>query len=120
MPLVSTVVGSNRRLNIELDLQSLLGLHVHSCTHCLRPPASPTPSHLGSFITFAPMRGIYLQLKKGVTLHVLIKNLKIEKDIRQILWPCLVFSHVSLGIFYLILLSGSVTVPLRGWDRGTF
>jgi hypothetical protein len=24
-------------LNMELDLQSLLGLHVHSCTHWLRP-----------------------------------------------------------------------------------
>ena len=30
---------------MELDLQSLLGLHVHSCTHWLRPP---TP-HLGSY-----------------------------------------------------------------------
>jgi hypothetical protein len=66
------------------------------------------------------MRGIYLQLKKGVTLHVLIKNVKIKIDIRQILSPCLVFSHVSLGIFYLVLLSRLVTVPLRGWDRGTF
>jgi hypothetical protein len=56
--LVSTVVGSNHRLNIELDLQSLLGLHVHSCTHCLRPPASPTPSHLGSYI-----RGRYWSAK---------------------------------------------------------
>jgi hypothetical protein len=66
------------------------------------------------------MRGIYLQLKKGVTLHVLIKNFKIKEDIRQILWPCLVFSHVSLGIFYLVLLSRLVTVPLlRGRDRGT-
>jgi hypothetical protein len=25
------------RLNMELDLQSLFGLHVHSCTHWLRP-----------------------------------------------------------------------------------
>jgi hypothetical protein len=24
-------------LNVELDLQSSLGLHVHSCTHRLRP-----------------------------------------------------------------------------------
>ncbi len=56
--LVTTVVGSNHRLNIELDLQSLLELHVHSCTHCLRPPASPTPSHLGSYI-----RGRYCSAK---------------------------------------------------------
>ncbi len=27
--------------NIELDLQSLFGLHVHSCTHWLRPSNSP-------------------------------------------------------------------------------
>ncbi len=26
------------RLNMELDLQSLFGLHVHSCTHWLRQP----------------------------------------------------------------------------------
>ncbi len=29
---------------MELDLQSLFGLHVHSCTHRLRPLSSPTPS----------------------------------------------------------------------------
>jgi hypothetical protein len=33
------------RLNMELDLQSLFGLHVHSCTHWLRvrPRNSPIP-----------------------------------------------------------------------------
>jgi hypothetical protein len=33
------------RLNMELDLQSLFGLHVHSCTHWLRvrPLHSPSP-----------------------------------------------------------------------------
>ncbi len=33
------------RLNAELDLQSLFGLHVHSCTHWLRPhnPSAPFP-----------------------------------------------------------------------------
>ncbi len=29
------------RLNMELDLQSLFGLHVHSCTHRLRPRIPP-------------------------------------------------------------------------------
>ncbi len=29
------------RLNMELYLQSFFGLHVHSCTHWLRPPTSP-------------------------------------------------------------------------------
>jgi hypothetical protein len=32
----------------ELDLQSLLGLHVHSCTHWLRP-RNTIPPHLGSY-----------------------------------------------------------------------
>jgi hypothetical protein len=32
----------NHRLNMELDLQSLFGLHVHSCTHWLRP-RNPLP-----------------------------------------------------------------------------
>jgi hypothetical protein len=27
--------GSRHRLNMELDLQSLFGLHVHSCSHWL-------------------------------------------------------------------------------------
>jgi hypothetical protein len=35
---------------MELDLQSLFGLHVHSCTHWLRTrnPPFPIPPHLGS------------------------------------------------------------------------
>jgi hypothetical protein len=35
------------RLNIELDLQSLFGLHVYSCTIGWEP-ATPAP-HLGSY-----------------------------------------------------------------------
>jgi hypothetical protein len=31
------------RLNIELDLQSLFGLHVHSCTHWLKHRNLPPP-----------------------------------------------------------------------------
>jgi hypothetical protein len=31
------------RLNMELDLQSIFGLHVHSCTHWLRPRNSRPP-----------------------------------------------------------------------------
>jgi hypothetical protein len=41
---------ASHRLNMELDLQSFLGLHVkivHSCTHWLRP-RDPRP-HLGSY-----------------------------------------------------------------------
>jgi hypothetical protein len=32
------------RLNIELDLRSLFGLHVHSCTHWLRARNLPPPA----------------------------------------------------------------------------
>ncbi len=34
-------IGCAHRLNMELDLQSLFGLHVHSSTHWLRPRNSP-------------------------------------------------------------------------------
>ncbi len=38
------------RLNMEWVLQSLFELHVHSCTHWLRPRTPPPPSpYLGSF-----------------------------------------------------------------------
>jgi hypothetical protein len=40
--------GAAHRLNMELYLQSLFGLHVHSCTHWLRP-RHPPPTHLGSY-----------------------------------------------------------------------
>ncbi len=36
------------RLNMELDIQSLFGLHVHSSTNWLRP-RKPPPPHLGSY-----------------------------------------------------------------------
>ncbi len=39
----TSVKVRNHRLNMELDLQSLFGLHVHSCTHLLRPRNSPPP-----------------------------------------------------------------------------
>jgi hypothetical protein len=37
----------NYRINMELDRQSLFGLHMHNCTHWLRarkPPQPPTPT----------------------------------------------------------------------------
>ncbi len=45
-----TVSRGGHRLNMELDLQSLFGFHVHSCTHLLtlRNP-TPLPPHLGSY-----------------------------------------------------------------------
>ncbi len=47
------VAGCNHRLNVELDLKSLFGLH--SCTLWPRParpqppPPPPRPQHLGSY-----------------------------------------------------------------------
>ncbi len=38
----SCTFRSSHRLNMELDLQSLFGLHVHSCTHWLSPRRPPT------------------------------------------------------------------------------
>jgi hypothetical protein len=39
------LVPWQHRLNMELDLRSLFGLHVHSCTHWMIPrPATPPPS----------------------------------------------------------------------------
>jgi|688.fasta_scaffold914836_1 hypothetical protein len=42
-PLCRTSIDSLHRLNMELALQSLFGLHVHSCTHWLRP-STPHPA----------------------------------------------------------------------------
>jgi hypothetical protein len=39
---LSLTVSYWHRLNMELDLQSLFGLQVHSCTHWLRP-SNPSP-----------------------------------------------------------------------------
>jgi hypothetical protein len=47
------------RLNIELDLLSLFGLHVHSCTHWLKPRKTPPPPHL----IWAHLRGRYWSAK---------------------------------------------------------
>ncbi len=39
----------DHRLNMELDLHSLFGLHEHSCTHWAETPQlPPSPPHLGS------------------------------------------------------------------------
>ncbi len=44
---VVEVLGYNctimSQLNMELDLQSLFGFHVYSCTHSLRPRNAPPP-----------------------------------------------------------------------------
>jgi hypothetical protein len=44
-------------LNMELDLQSLFGLHVHNCIHWLRPHKPPSPR------IWAHIRGRYWSAK---------------------------------------------------------
>ncbi len=45
------VEKQHHMLNMDIDLPSLLWLHVHSCTHWLRPRKTPLPQppHLGSY-----------------------------------------------------------------------
>ncbi len=50
-------ISITMRLNMEFDLQSLFGLHVHSCTHWLRHPPPPT------LYIWAHIRGIYWSAK---------------------------------------------------------
>jgi hypothetical protein len=53
-------MGEPHRLNMELDLQSLFGLHVqfvHRCTYWLRPPATSPPC------IWAQIRGRYWSAK---------------------------------------------------------
>ncbi len=50
------------RLNMELNLQSLFGLHVHSCTHWLRPrtPLPPTPRVWGQLLVSQDRRHLFV------------------------------------------------------------
>ncbi len=53
------------RLNMDLDLQSLFGLHVHSCTHWLRPCNNPPSPRI-----WAQIRGRLGQPRKTISLCV--------------------------------------------------
>ncbi len=53
-----TTVDCIHRLNMELDLQSLFGLYVHSCTHWLRPRNCLPPPRI-----WAHIRGRYWSAK---------------------------------------------------------
>ncbi len=46
---IGSLTSPNHRLNMELNLLSLFGLHVHSCTHWLIHRDSPPPPHLDSY-----------------------------------------------------------------------
>jgi hypothetical protein len=43
---IDNILQAEHRLNMKLDLQSLFGLHVHSCTLWLRP-RNPLPLAFG-------------------------------------------------------------------------
>jgi hypothetical protein len=49
--------SSTHKLNMEIDLQSVFRLHVHSCTHWLRPATPPLPR------IWAHIRGRYWAAK---------------------------------------------------------
>jgi hypothetical protein len=86
-------------LNMELDLQSSSGLHVHSCTHWLRPRISLPPPHLGSY-TWA------LLVSQDRRHHFVTSwhRLNMEVDFQSLFWaPCHVMS----------------TAVLIGWDPAT-
>jgi hypothetical protein len=49
-PILYSCITSFHRSNVELDLQSLFGLHVYSCTNWLRPRKTPPfPPPLDSY-----------------------------------------------------------------------
>jgi hypothetical protein len=43
------MIHEKHRLYMELVLQNLFGLHMHSCTHWLRPRNTPPPPILRAF-----------------------------------------------------------------------
>ena len=64
---------SIHRLNMELDLQSFFGLHVHSCTHWLRPRNPPS---LPRNWTHIRVRGRYWSAKIETSLcDTLVKGI---------------------------------------------
>jgi hypothetical protein len=83
-------------LNMELDLQSLFGLRVHSCTHWLRP-RNPPPR------IWAHIRGRYSSAKTDYIS----------------LWPLCLYSsqrkRVFLNILYMMLL-----LAVFQWTRRTY
>ncbi len=46
---LSQKANPNLQFSCTVDLQSLFGLHVHSCTHWLRPRNPPPAPHLGLY-----------------------------------------------------------------------
>jgi hypothetical protein len=82
---------------MELDLQSLHGLHVHSCTYCLRPrnpQPPPLPPHLDSYTNESaigqPIKGtLYFAI-------LFLRKRKINKDIIVHVY----FLHICPFIFF--------------------
>ncbi len=104
-------IHTNHRLNRQLNLQSLLGLHVHSCTHWMSSRNPPPPRF------WAHIRGRYWSAKKDdislwppVTRASLNPNSSIgqpycrkkQKQVQNILLG--VLKNVFPGIFEKIIL----------------
>jgi hypothetical protein len=68
-PLIKTgsCMASNHWLNMALDLQGLYGLHVHSCTHWIRPRNSLDTPRI-----WAHIRGRYWSLVSQVRRHLCV------------------------------------------------
>ncbi len=74
----------NHMLNMELDVQSLFGHHVHSCTHWLRHATHPPPPHLGS-----NTRALLVSKKDEISLWPSDKNPRNSCKLKgQISWYC--------------------------------
>jgi hypothetical protein len=76
----------NHRLNMELDLQSFFGLHVHSCTHWLRTRNPSLPPHLGSYtrallVSQDTVDDIFLSLVWWLTCVDALFNIEITSSI---------------------------------------
>ncbi len=58
------------RLNMELDIRSLFGLHVYSCTHWLRPRPPPPPdmsSYTRALLVSQDRRHLFVAPPEGST-----------------------------------------------------
>jgi hypothetical protein len=90
---------SEHWLNMELDLQSLFGLCVNSCTHWLRP-CNPPPPHLGSYtgalLVSHDRRHLFVTpLISIITLHEELSNGILKLFIKKI-WQ--IFSRLDTFI----------------------
>jgi hypothetical protein len=75
------------RLNIELHLQSLFGLHVHTCTHWLRSRSPLPPPHLGSYsralLVSRDRRNLFAQSRQSAQLFLQSSELELPQPLTR-------------------------------------